>query len=173
MSFSRRLTGLAAALACAALSACATTQRIDAAGDVRALLIAIRDDDHAVFDAHVDRAALERELQTRILDETQKPGGSDTEAGLGALLAGPLSRFAGDVLLRPKVFLAVADYYGYRPGMQIPPQMEIAFALKSLPDGRVCAVRHKGGACVITFADEGGVWRLVSFDGDLNLLRAK
>jgi hypothetical protein len=173
MSSSRRLWRLAAALACAAVSACATTERIDAAGDVRALLIAIRDDDHAAFNAHVDRSALEHELAGRIMEATQKPGASDTEAGLGALLAGPLSRLAGDLLLRPKVFLAVADYYGYRPGMQIPPQVEIAFALKALPDGRVCAVRHKGGDCVITFADEGGVWRLVSFDGDLSLLRAK
>ena len=38
-----------------ALSACATAQRLDAAGDVHALLVSIRDEDQAAFDAHVDR----------------------------------------------------------------------------------------------------------------------
>ena len=150
---------------------CATAQRIDAAGDVHALLIAIRDDDHAGFDAHVDREALEQEVEARILDRTQANDTTDTIKALGALLAHPLSRLAGDALIRPKVFRAVAEYFGYRPQTPIPNQLEIAGALRTLPDGRVCAAKKRGGPCLITFANEAGTWRLVSFDGDISLLR--
>jgi len=152
-------------------AACATTERIDAAGDAHALMIAIRDDDHAGFDAHVDRAALEQELEARILDRTQAVDTSDTIKALGAILAHPLSHLAGDALIRPKVFRAVAEYYGYRPQTPIPGQLEIAEALRTLPDGRVCAAKAHKGPCLITFANEAGTWRLVSFDGDISLLR--
>jgi hypothetical protein len=165
----RVLGALVAGLA-VAMAGCATTERIDAAGDVHALLISIRDDDHAAFDDHVDRGALTGELRDRILDQTDKQGQSDIVRGLGAVLAGPLSKLAVQAMVRPKVFLAVADYYGYRASTPIPPQLEIAAALKALPDGRVCAVAHKRGPCVLTFAYEDGTWRLVSFDGDLSLL---
>jgi hypothetical protein len=152
-------------------AACATTERITAAGDVHALLIAIRDDDHAGFDAHVDRQALEQELEARILDRTEAANTTDTIKALGALLAHPLSHLAGDALIRPKVFHAVAEYYGYRPQTPIPNQLEIAGALRALPDGRVCAAKKRDGPCLITFANEAGTWRLVSFDGDISLLR--
>jgi hypothetical protein len=151
-------------------AACATTERIDAAGDVHALLISIRDDDRAGFDAHVDRDALEHELEARILDQTQRPG-NDVVQALGAALARPLARLAGDALIRPKVFRAVAEYYGYRPQTAIPSQIEIAGALRALPDGRVCAAKNHKGPCLLTFANEAGTWRLVSFDGDISLLR--
>jgi hypothetical protein len=87
------------------------------------------------------------------------------------LLAHPLSRLAGEALIRPKVFRAVAEYYGYRPQTPIPNQLEIAGALRALPDGRVCAAKRRQGPCLITFANEAGTWRLVSFDGDISLLR--
>jgi len=161
---------LAAGLAVLA-AACATTARIAAANDVHALLIAIRDDDHAAFDAHVDRPALEQELETRILQRTQSADVGDAGRALGALLARPLAQLAGDALIRPRVFRAVAEYYGYKPGTPIPGQFEIAAALRPLPDARVCAARRHGGPCLITFANEGGTWRLVSFDGDIKQLQ--
>jgi len=174
MTLGRRFLRLAAALSAVCLAAsCATTERIEAAGDVHALLIAIRDDDHGAFDAYVDRHALEAELSGRIMDATARPGQPDSVRGLGLALAGPLAHLAGEALLRPKVFLAVAEYYGYRPETPIPSQLEIAGALRALPDGRVCAAAKRRGPCMLTFADEAGVWRLVSFDGDLNLLAAK
>ena len=163
-------TAAAMAAGVLALGACATTERIAAAGDVHALLAAIRDDDAAAFDAHVDRPALERELEVRILASADKARDSSVSA-LGALLARPLARLAGESLLRPDVFRAVAEYYGYSPGTPLPNELVIAGALRALPDGRVCAVRRHGGACLITFADEGGTWRLVSFDGDVRDLK--
>jgi hypothetical protein len=58
----------------------------------------------------------------------------------------------------------VADYYGYRPDMPIPGPLSLAAALSPLPDGRVCARGRKDGPCLLTFAEEDGVWRLVAFD---------
>ena len=162
------LRSLIVALLAAALAACASAQRLDAAGDVHALMISIRDNDQAAFDAHVDRQALENELEAKILARTQ--GRDDVTQALGALLARPLSQLAGATLLQPDVFRAVAEYYGYRPGTPIPGQFEIAGALHPAGDGRVCAARREG-PCQLTFANEGGVWRLVSFDGDISQLR--
>ena len=157
------LTGVAAG--------CATAERIDAAGDVHALMIAIRDDDRARFEAHVDRPALEQELEARILSRTGAADSSDSIRTLGAVLARPLSRLAGDALIRPEVFRSVAEFYGYQSARPLPSQLAIAAALRSLPDGRVCAAKKRDGPCLITFANEQGVWRLVSFDGDVAMLR--
>lgn len=158
----RRAASLLAALAL--LAGCATTRQLSAAGDVHALLVAIRDDDRAAFDAHVDRRALEAEMQAVMVERSRDAGLGDGAAGLGLLLSGPLARAAGGVLIRPEVFRAVADYYGYRPDTPIPGSLSLALALTSLPDGRMCAKGRKGGACLLTFADEAGVWKLVGFD---------
>ena len=161
--------GLGALLAL--LAACATTERISAAGDVHALMVAIRDDDGPAFDAHVDRRALEAQIQDRIVQRAARPGTPEAVKGLGVILSGPLARAAGGVLIRPEVFRAVAEYYGYRPSTPIPGTFAIAALLRALPDGRVCAITRRKGACLGTFADEDGVWRLVSYDGDAAMLR--
>ena len=161
-----------AATAAFCVGACATAERVSAAGDVHALLIAIRDDDRAAFDARVDRRALEQQLEGRILRRTQGASDEATRAW-GAALSGPLSRLAGEALLRPEVFRAVAAYYGYSPQTPIPSELVIAGALRPLGPGRVCAAKGHGGPCLITFANEQGTWRLVSFDGDVSLLRLR
>ncbi|HEX7757925.1 MAG TPA: DUF2939 domain-containing protein [Caulobacteraceae bacterium] len=155
------------------LAGCATTQRLSAAPDVHALLIAIRDDDRQAFEAHVDRQALEAQLQARLVDRTR---GSDVAEGwkaLGLVLSGPVSRLAGDILIRPDVFRAAAEYYGYRPGTPIPNSLQVAGALRALSDGRVCATRRHHDTCLMTFANEDGTWRLVGFDGDAAMLRMR
>jgi hypothetical protein len=161
----RRLLILIAALA---LSACASMQRLDAAGDVHALMISIRDNDQQAFDAHVDRPALKRQIQTLIEDRTAKRYG-----GLGALLAPGLADFAGDTLVQPSVFKQIAQRYGYSEQTKIPGSMAIATALKPLPDGRVCIVRKKGGPCSLVFTKEAGVWKLTGFQGDVKDLKLK
>jgi len=165
----RSLISLAVAGALAAN--CVTTRRISAASDVHALLVAIRDDDQPAFDARVDRPALEAQLQTRLVDRARRADAPDAWKGLGVILSGPVSRAAGKVLVRPEVFRAVAEYYGYRPETPIPNVFALSAALKTLPDGRVCATRRRDGPCLLTFADEGGVWRLVGFDGDAAMLK--
>ena len=159
---SRRAASLLAGLAL--LTGCATTQQLSAAPDVHALLVAIRDDDRAAFDAHVDRRALEAEMQAVVVERSRDAGLGDGVAGLGLLLSGPLAHAAGDVLIRPEVFRAIADYYGYRPDTPIPGSLSLAVALTPLPDGRVCVKGRKSGPCLLTFADEGGTWKLVGFD---------
>jgi hypothetical protein len=167
---------LAAALGAAfaaLLSGCATTQRISAAGDVHALMVAIRDDDGPAFDAHVDRRALEAQIQEKIIERAARPGTPEGVKGLGVILSGPLARAAGGLFIQPEVFRAVAEYYGYKPSTPIPGTFAIAEALRSLPDGRVCAIMRRQGPCLVTFANEDGVWRLVSFDGDAAMLRLR
>jgi hypothetical protein len=166
-----RLRALVLSLAALSLAACASVQRLDAAGDVHALLISIRDDDTATFDAHVDRPALKQELQAR-LDKTL---GKDARlGGLAALLGPSVVDFAGDALLQPRVFRLVAERYGYTASSTaIPNQVQLAAALKPLPDGRVCAVTKKNGPCLLVFTKEDGVWKLTSFEGDMSMLRIK
>ena len=157
-------------LAALPLTACASVQRLDAAGDVHALLISIRDDDQAAFDAHVDRAALKQELQAK-LDE--RLGRDEQLKGLAAILGPAVVDFAGDALVQPRVFKLVAEHYGYTPQTKIPNAVEIAGALRPLPDGRVCAVTKKNGPCLLTFTKEQGVWKLTGFEGDAKMLRIR
>ena len=74
----------------------------------------------------------------------------------------------------PPVTMAVRPLRSTAFMMRDRPALEvhaIAAAMRSLPDGRVCAAKKRNGPCVITFANEQGVWRLVSFDGDAAMLR--
>jgi hypothetical protein len=81
---------------------------------------------------------------------------------------------AGDTLIQPGVFRAVADYYGYRPETKIPGPVGISTALRPLPDGRVCAVKDKTGPCLVTFTHApDGRWKLSGFDGELSMLRLR
>ena len=153
------------------LVGCATTRDLSAAGDVRALLVAIRDDDRPAFDAHVDRGALEAQIQRILVDRTRGADMPEGLRGLGLLVSGPLAKAAAAALVRPDVFRAVADYYGYRPDTPIPGPLAIAMMLRSVEDGRVCAAKGKHGPCLLTFAKEDGVWRLVEFNGDAAMLK--
>jgi hypothetical protein len=152
------------------LAACASMQRLGAANDVHALLVAIRDDDSAAFDAHVDHEALKRELQAKLAEQVAK---NDKIKGLAALLGPSVIEFADQALVQPKTFRMVAEQYGYKADTKIPSPLVIAQALKTLPDGRVCATQKKDGPCVLTFTKENGSWKLTSFDGDFSTLRIK
>ena len=164
----RRLMIVAIALT---LSACATVQKLDAAGDVHALLISIRDDDQATFDTLVDRKALKHEIQDRLMQRARQ---DDRLSGIAAILAPGLAELAGEALIQPDVFRSVADYYGYSQSTKIPGQFAISQRLKQLPDGRVCAVKNKEGPCLLIFAKApDGRWKLSGFEGDLSMLRLK
>ncbi len=160
-------------LAAMTLSACATVQRLDASGDVHDLLVAIRDDDRASFNQHVDRKALKASIESRLVRETQKADVDDRLKMLGAVLAPSLADIAGDALIQPKVFRGVANYYGYTPDKPIPDRLAIAAALKAMPDGRVCVTRKKDGPCVLVFTDESGQWKLSGFEGEISDLRTR
>jgi hypothetical protein len=156
-------------LACV-LAACATAKRIDAASDVHALLLSIRDNDQVAFDRHVDRDALKKELQVRLDQEVAQ---DKRLQGIAKLLGPSLVDFAGDALIQPRTFKMVAEQYGYNEQTKIPGPVAIAGALKELPDGRVCATRKKDGPCMLMFTKVDGVWKLSGFEGDMSMLRLK
>jgi len=157
------------------LAACATAQRFDAAGDVHALLVAIRDDDREAFEAHVDREALKRSLEARLVREAQGEGegADDGWRAAVALLAPSVADLAGEALIRPEVFRAAARYYGYTPDQPLPNRLAIGGRLKPLSDGRVCATKVKDGPCLLVFTNVDGVWKLSGFEGDMADLRGK
>jgi Protein of unknown function (DUF2939) len=150
------------------LSACATVQRYDAANDVHALLLAIRDNDQAVFDSRVDRGALKREIQAKLM---ARAGDRESTRSLAQAFAPALAELAGEALVQPEVFRLIAEHYGYTRGSKIPGPVVIARSLKNLPDGRICATRRKDGPCILTFTQQEGHWRLTGFSGDLSDLR--
>ena len=169
----RRLPALCAvfALSTLGLAGCASVERVDAAGDVHALLISIRDGDKVAFDARIDRPALQSQIEAYLVQRARAANVDEPLRGLAMLLAGPAAKAAGDTLLRPQTFRAAAEYYGYTPGQPIPGQMAIAGALKSTGNGAVCATRARQGPCLLTFTRQDGTWKLSRFDGDPAQLR--
>jgi hypothetical protein len=163
---------LAMTVVAASLSACATVDRLDAGGDVHELLVSIRDNDRATFDAHVDRQALKAQIEARLMDEARHRQPGDKLMALAALAAGPLADVAGEALIRPETFHAAANYYGYTPDRPIPGRVAIASMLHPTGDGRVCAAK-KSGPCLLTFTREGETWRLTSFDAEAANLHFK
>ncbi len=157
---------LAAALALS-LGACATIPRFEAASDVHALLVSVRDGDRASFDAHIDRSALKAQLKSRLIAEGQSQHG--VGGALAAFAAGPLMDVAADALLRPEVFRAIAIEYGYDPAQPIPNAFLIGQYVTPLSDDRACvATKHKGG-CVLILKNEGGTYKVIGFEGRINL----
>jgi hypothetical protein len=65
----------------------------------------------------------------------------------------------------------VAVNLGYGPDKPLPRTLDIAAALRPVDSGRVCAANSKKSPCLLTFAREDGVWRLVSIDAPLRDLR--
>ncbi|MCA6224540.1 MAG: DUF2939 domain-containing protein [Phenylobacterium sp.] len=157
------------------LAACATANRLDAASDVHALLVAIRDEDRTAFDARVDREALKAEIASRLARETSRLKIEGLDLGrLGAVAAPALASFAGDTLIQPRVFRQVAEAYGYSRDKPLPGTVAIASRLKAMPDGRVCATVEKDGSCVLIFTRNAeGRWRLSGFEGDLSSLKIR
>jgi hypothetical protein len=166
-------TLLTLTLAAVSLSACATATRYDAAGDVHALLVAIRNNDRAAFDARVDRPALKAEIESRLVREARgsKIGGGWQAAVIA--LAGPAADIAGAALIQPETFRYAANYYGYTPDRPIPDRITLTAALRYEDQGRVCAAKTKGGPCLLTFTLEDGTWRLSGFDAEAANLHLK
>ena len=154
------------------LSACATADRYDAAGDVHALLTAIRDRDRAAFDARVDRQALKYQIEARLLAEARNRKADNSLMAVAAVLAGPVADMVGEALIRPETFRAAANYYGYTADKPLPSRVAIAGALRPLNDGRVCAAKQDG-PCLLTFTRDGSVWRLSGFDPEAANLHFK
>jgi hypothetical protein len=163
----------AACLAALTLAACATVPNgPDPAADVRGFLIAIRDADRTRFDYYVDRETLKTQLRGRAIAEASRLGQGQTGAlaTLGALVGAPLVDFAADAFVQPEVFRAMAERRGYRPDMGMPTADLISRYVRDLGAGSVCVVFQSDGPCQLVFRDQGGVYRLVGYEGDLSAL---
>ena len=147
---------------------CATVPRFEAAGDIHAFLVAIRDGDRAAFDAHVDRPALKTQLKSRLIaDQAEQHGDASWQAVGAALLGGAVVDVGVDAFVQPAAFRAAALRLGYAPDRPLPNRIEITSALRHLGDGDVCVVTRQDGPCTLVFKDEDGVWRLIGYEGDL------
>ena len=168
MHLLRRLA--APVLLALAMAACATVPKFEAAGDIHAFLVAIRDGDRESFDAHVDRPALKTQLKSRLIAEQAENHGAASWQALGAVLAGPLVDVGVDALVQPTTFRAVALQLGYAPDQPIPNRLQIDAFLRAIGDGSVCVVTRRDGPCTLVFHSEDGVWRLVGYEGDIGRL---
>jgi len=134
------------ALALVAAS-CAETTKIDAAGDVHAFLVAIRDSDRAAFDAHVDRDALKIQIRSRIMAEAAKRDDKNGELiAMAAMLGRPVLDKLSDAM--------------------------ISQALQPVDSDHVCVVTKRDGPCLLDFRNEDGVWKLIGFEGDMSTLKS-
>lgn len=149
------------------LGACATVPRFEAAGDVHALLVSVRDGDKAAFESRIDRPALKNALRARLIEEQARHHGDQSWQAIGAALAGPLYGVLADRLIQPDVLRALAIRFGYDPAKPIPNQLQITSALRLLDPDRVCAFTKKDGPCVLIFRREGQTWKLVEFQAEL------
>lgn len=142
-----------------ALAACSGAQtKLGAAEDVRAFIIAVRENDRATFERHVDREA----LRTQVLTQLREQAGP-----LAGALGGSFADQAADQLIRPESFRMALERSG--APARTPSAPEIATQLRVVEDGRVCLPRAPKGPCAITFAERGADWRLVAIDvGDIS-----
>ena len=155
------------------LSACATLEQYDAANDIRAFLLAIRDTDQTAFDAHIDRPALKEQVRARLIAYIMQRQDTGGLAVFGAALAGPIADYAVDHLAQPQVFLAVAEAEGYSPDQPVPSAAFLTPLIKPVDADRACVSEKVGGACVLVFRKEDGAWKLIAFEGDPKMLKLK
>jgi len=164
---------LAIAVLAMAAASCAETTKIDAAGDIHAFLVSIRDSDRASFNAHVDRDALKIQIRARLMAAA---AARDDKKGdlmaMAAVLGRPMLDSLSDALIQPDVFRAVAQYLGYSPDKPIPGQFVIAQTLKPIDSDHVCVVTKRDGPCLLDFRNEDGVWKLTGFEGDVSMLKS-
>ena len=149
--------GFAAVLSVAACQQAAT--QYDAAEDVRAFIVAVREGDEATFERHVDRPALREQLLGQVRAAIGDQAGP---------LGGAFAEQAVDQLIRPESFQLALKQAGAPE--RTPTAAEIATQLRVVEGGRVCLPRSQGGPCAITFAERGQDWKLVAIDaGDVNI----
>ncbi len=142
-----------------ALSGCDAPVRLAAAKDVQAFFTAVQADDHAAFDAHVDRPAIRadmrRQLTTLASGEGFGPG--ELEQVLGGRMADSLI----DRMIQPESFRIVWVRSGM-PGKTAPNAVQIAVMLRMIGADRACMHNLRTpDRCIMTFRDEAGTWKLV------------
>jgi hypothetical protein len=161
------------ALCLLALSGCATGPGAsEASTDVRAFAMALRDRDLAGIESRIDRAALQGQvngLARSIAAEeiAKRTGGGGTGALLGmfgADLAAPIIERLAARALQPDMLADYARRAGLTPETRLPGKTLTALALRSVPDGRVCAPDPQTRGCLLYFGKYPSGWKLNAID---------
>ncbi len=153
-----------------AVTGCATGPGpSEASGDIRAFAMALRDRDMAGIESRIDRPALQGQvngLARAIAGEeiAKRTGGSALLGLLGADLAAPVIETLARRALEPDVLADLARRSGLTPETRLPGRTVTAFALKGLPDGRVCAPDPQTRGCLLYFGKYPSGWKLNAID---------
>lgn len=154
-----------AAAAAAGLAGCDAVPRFRAAEGVHAFLTAVQKDDKTAFNARVDRPQLKDDVRRQVAAAAAGEGfGSGAASGA---LGGPMADALMDRLISPETFRIV----WMRSGVSIrrpPSALELVPMLRMISDDRACLRAPRGGHCVLTFQDEGGMWKLTGLRADLS-----
>jgi Protein of unknown function (DUF2939) len=157
-------------VALTALSGCATGPGpSDASNDVRAFAMALRDRDTAGIESRIDRPALQGQvngLARAIAAEevSKRTGGSAMVGMFAADLAGPIIERLAQKALEPDMLADLARRSGLTPETRLPGRTVTAIALKSVPDGRVCAPDPQTRGCLLYFGKYPSGWKLNAID---------
>ena len=68
------------------------------------------------------------------------------------------------------MFRAIAERRGYRPDMGMPTADLISRYVRDIGADAVCVVFSSDGPCQLIFRNQGGVFRLVGYEGELSAL---
>jgi hypothetical protein len=146
-------SGAAAALVVVGLGACGDARQ-QAAPDVRKFLAAAAGDDRMVFEARIDRPSVRADLKGQLLAEP------DVRA-LQDQLGDETGDVAADRMISPESFRLLRVGDGQLPARTASTK-EIAARLKVLAPERVCLPDETDKTrCLLTFARQGGHWKLV------------
>lgn len=141
---------LAATALCLGLCACGLDVRADAAQGIARFLDAVRRDDHAAFEAAIDRPALRTDLRDQ-LAELGRARDLDIEGGP--------SEFALDRMITPEAFRLVSARTG-QPVPIAPTAAQVALLMTVKDKAHVCLGDAAGQHCALAFAKRNGGWRL-------------
>jgi hypothetical protein len=164
---------IAAMIVATLMSGCATGPGpSEASTDVRAFAMALRDRDMAGIEARIDRPALQSQvngLARQIASDeiAKRTGGGGTGAILGlfgADLAAPVIERLAARALQPDVLADIARRAGLTPETRLPGRTITSLALRSVPDGRVCAPDPQTRGCLLYFAKYPSGWKLNAID---------
>jgi hypothetical protein len=144
---------IAAALALP-VAACGAQSKYEAGEDVRALLLAVRQNDRAAFERYVDRPSLRTSVAAQLNERLA------AEAGPYGGLLGGLADQAADQLIRPEAFQIAIRQSGLPD--RTPTAAEIAVLLKDAGDGALCLEDARTKECAMTFRKLGEDWKLTA-----------
>ncbi len=140
-----------------ALAGCDVRERLDAAEGVRDFVAAAQSGDRAAFEARIDRPRLRESLKARLRDPA-----SGVPPHVLSRLDTPQGEQMIDAMIAPEAFRLSFNRMGVVPEKS-PTAVEIGAAIRMQGPDRACIPEGPtSDRCVMTFARQGEVWKLVA-----------